>query len=58
MDIEMMTPMQVSKVLMLSRSKTYGLLASGELSSVKIGRSRRVPRRMLDDFIDRLCAQV
>jgi excisionase family DNA binding protein len=34
---------EAARLLSLSLAKTYGLLASGELKSVKIGRSRRIP---------------
>ncbi len=36
----------------LSRSKCYELLATGELPSVRIGRSRRIDIRDLRRFID------
>ena len=41
--------------LSLSRSKVYELLAAGEIRSVRIGRSRRIPRQYLIDYIDTLC---
>jgi excisionase family DNA binding protein len=49
------TPKQVASVLMLSRSKTYELIASGEIPSIKIGWSRRVPAAFLDTYVKRLC---
>ena len=36
-------PSEVARVLGLSRSKTYELIATGELPSMKIGGSIRVP---------------
>jgi len=39
-----------AKVLALGRSKTFELIASGELKSVQIGRSRRVPRSALEAY--------
>ena len=53
-DLQMFTPRQVAHVLMLSRAKTYQLLADGAIPSVKIGRSRRVPARLLDQYIESL----
>jgi len=39
--------------LALSRAKTFELIARGEIETVKIGRSRRVTRRALEQFIER-----
>lgn len=43
-----------ARLLGVGRSTIYGLLAAGELASVKIGRSRRVSRRELDDYVARM----
>lgn len=43
-----------AKVLSLGRSKTFELIANGELRSVQIGRSRRVPRSALEEYADAL----
>lgn len=45
---------QVGKRLGCKRSKVYGLIARGELDSVKCGRHRRVPQEWLEDYIERL----
>ena len=58
MESQLYTARQVAQVLMLSRSKTYELLTTGELKSVKIGRSRRVPAEFLDEYVEGLCAGV
>jgi len=50
---QMYTPTQVSAILQLSRTKTYQLISSGDLPSVRIGRSRRVVHDDLDSFVDR-----
>lgn len=44
-------PEQVSKITGLGRTKIFGLLASGELESVKIGRSRIILARSLDKLL-------
>lgn len=41
-------------VLGLSRATAYKLVASGELGSVRIGRSVRVPRHRLEEYQDGL----
>jgi excisionase family DNA binding protein len=38
----------------IGRSHTYVYVLKGELPSVKIGRSRRVPVQALQEFIERL----
>lgn len=42
---------EAAEALALSRTKVYELMASGELESVKVGRSRRVPRSALDSLV-------
>ena len=56
MDNQMFTAKQVASVLMLSRSKTYEMIASGEIPSVKIGWSRRIPAAFLNEYVKKLCA--
>ena len=57
MDNQMYTPKQVASVLMLSRSKTYEMIGSGEIPSVKIGWSRRIPAAFLNEYVKKLCAR-
>ena len=40
----------------VSRAQMYRLIALGEVVSVKVGASRRVPVRCLNEFVDRLIA--
>lgn len=51
------TPEQAGAVLALGRSKVFELIASGDLTSVQIGRSRRIPRRSLEDYAGRLLSE-
>lgn len=53
----MFTPLEVAGILAISRSKAHALIASGELGSVRIGRSRRVPVRLLHAYVDDLIGQ-
>lgn len=48
----LVTVVQASEIVGLSRSKLYELLASRELPSVRIGRARRIDLRDLERFID------
>lgn len=43
-----------ASLLSMGRSKTCELIASGDLESVTIGRSRRVPVDAIDEFVARL----
>jgi excisionase family DNA binding protein len=43
---------EAAKFLALGRSKTYELIARGELPVVRIGRSVRVPRSALQAWIE------
>ena len=42
---------EAASALGLGRSLVYMLIATGELASIKIGRSRRIPVGALDEFI-------
>ena len=44
---------EVAEELSLSKSKTYQLVQSGEITSIKIDKRRRVTRESLNDYIDR-----
>ena len=42
---------QVAEMLHIGRDKVYYLLRTGQLRSIKIGKSRRITDRHLADFI-------
>jgi excisionase family DNA binding protein len=44
------------EVLNIGRTRVYELLAAGEIRSVAVGRSRRIPESALQEYIDRLKA--
>ncbi len=50
----LLTPLQAATVLGISRTRVFALLARGEIESVHIGRSRRIPAAALHDFVARL----
>ena len=52
----LLRPEEAARMLRVSRSAIYGLLASGDLASITIGRRRRIPRRALDDYVARQLA--
>ena len=47
-------PAEAAEAIGVSRATFYKLLTSGEVPSVKIGRSRRVRRAALDDYLTQL----
>jgi excisionase family DNA binding protein len=49
----MLTVPEAAAVLGISRSVFYELLLAGQIRSVKIGRARRVPFVVLEEFVTR-----
>jgi excisionase family DNA binding protein len=47
-------PEDAADWLSISRARLYQLLTAGEIESVKIGRSRRIPVQALERFVERL----
>jgi excisionase family DNA binding protein len=47
-------PEDVAALLNVARTRVYHWIATGELSSITIGRSRRIPDEELLRFVDRL----
>jgi excisionase family DNA binding protein len=39
----LLTPMEAANVLHIGRTKIYDLIRNGELTSIKIGKLRRIP---------------
>jgi excisionase family DNA binding protein len=50
----LLTVEAAAELLSLGRTTVYELVSTGELESVKIGRSRRVPYDALRRYVDRL----
>jgi excisionase family DNA binding protein len=48
-----LTVPEAAEMLGISRTTGYALFASGELPSVRLGRRIVVPRRALDELLDR-----
>ncbi len=48
------TPEDAARIASLGRTTIFELMASGQLPSIKIGRSRRIPHAALIAFVDRL----
>jgi len=48
------TPVQAARVMGISRAQVYKLLKNGSLSSIHIGRSRRISKSHVTQFIQSL----
>lgn len=51
----LLTVLQVTRRLQVNRNLVYRMISTGELKSIKVGGSRRIPSAALEEFIaDRL----
>ncbi|GAB3186325.1 excisionase family DNA binding protein [Micromonospora palomenae] len=46
------TPAEAATLLGVGRTKVYELMASGQITSIRIGRSRRIPATALRAFVN------
>jgi len=53
----LLTVEEAAALLSLGRTSVFGLIKSGALRSVRIGRSRRVPREAVRDYAASLVAE-
>ena len=53
-DALLLTPEEAARRLSIARSSLYELVLTGEIESIKIGRSRRIPADALDAYVQRL----
>lgn len=53
-----LTAEEAAEALRVGRSRVYELLAAGEITSVKIGRLRRIPVDAVREYAERLVAEV
>ena len=53
MDKLLLRPIEAAEAIGIGRSKVYELLAAGELPSIRIGSSLRVPLDKLREWIER-----
>lgn len=54
----LLRPEEAADLLWIGRSKVYELIGTGELASVRIGASRRIPAEALSEFVRRLSNRV
>ena len=53
-DQVLMTVEEAARRLRIGRSTAYALIQTGQIESIKIGASRRVPAAALSTFVDQL----
>lgn len=56
MDPVLLKVSQVVQLTSLCKSKVYQMIATGELQSVRLGRSVRVPTKAIFDLVERASA--
>ena len=49
----LITTQELAAVLRIGRTQAYGLLARGELRTIRVGRSVRIPRTEVDAYVRR-----
>ncbi|OPX87486.1 MAG: Helix-turn-helix domain protein [Pelotomaculum sp. PtaB.Bin104] len=54
MDDRFLTVSEVAGILRLGRVKTYQMINSGEIPSVKFGRCRRIPKLAFDNWLKQI----
>lgn len=57
MNTPLLTVEEVAERLRCGRTTAYGLVKSGAIDSVKLGKLRRVPPAAVDAYVDRLLGE-
>ena len=57
MDKKLVTVAEASVLMGISRSLLYSLVMRGEVPSIKIGRARRIPVSVIDEWIAKQLAE-
>lgn len=52
---EILTPSEVAELLYIGKNTIYDLLNSGEIPAFRIGRSWKIPRNSLEEYITQKC---
>ena len=50
---EVLTPKQLQELLQIGRKQTYELINRNEIASIRIGKSIRIPRHAVDEFLSK-----
>lgn len=49
----LLTPEEAAAELGIGRTRLYRLIGTGAIESMKLGRSRRIPRVCLEEYVER-----
>lgn len=52
---DMLTVAQLQQALHIGRNSAYGLIKSGGIRSLRVGKGIRIPKRYLLDYIEKSC---
>ena len=55
-EMKLLTTVEAQNILSIGRTRLFKLIASGEIESVRIGSSRRIPVSAVEKFIEKLIA--
>ncbi len=53
---DILTPVDVHHILGIGLNKTYELLTTNQIQNFKIGRTRKIPKRCLETYIEQMIA--
>lgn len=57
MEKKLVTAAEAAVLLGISRAHLYGLIMRGEIPSIKIGRARRIPVSVIDEWVAKQLAE-
>ena len=55
-EMKLLTTVEAQNILSIGRTRLFKFIASGEIESVRIGTSRRIPVSAVEKFIEKLIA--
>ncbi|MGN1097545.1 MAG: helix-turn-helix domain-containing protein [Clostridia bacterium] len=55
-DYDILTPDEVMELLGVGRNTMYTLLNSGAIKAFRVGRKWKIPRKSVDEYIDKMRA--
>ena len=55
-EMKLLTTFEAQNILSIGRTRLFRLIGSGEIESVRIGSSRRIPASAIKKFIEKLTA--
>lgn len=50
---DVLTPIQIKKILNVGKNRIYSMLKSGEINSIKIGNQYRIPKQNLNIYLNK-----